>query len=604
MKAGLLIIIMILCILLGMHNIVLASGAICLYDSTNIYINNDLNSTINVFRTFQITNESGQKYADISIPINDYIRVGKIKGYALQKNGDKINLTKKDIQSQSTAGTQGAGISKTVTFSIRSANIGAIIHYEYELKIKSLLYLPRITRGSAYPTDRFVVRIENDKKTNIKYDYAGLTLLREDHAISLFAENLSERADEPYSCPDNVFLLISSDAFTYNGMKYPSRSWPEAGRFFAQLALQAEKPFDEIKSLADRLVANSENRMDSLNAIFSFMSDSITYVALQIGRGDFHPQPCASVINKRLGDCKDQSTLLSALYRAVGVDAYPALVSTDDFPQVGNLNPWPGWFNHAITAIKTDDGDLLLDPGDPRMALSTISPALRNKYYLVCDGISQLKKASAGPIPEFGIEWQFNISFDSSDSIMANFTIRYTNDAEFYYNKIIRGNSDEKIKQMVESSLKNAGWEVLDLKLEPIKYFQDELGITGAFITFNNPEKAASNFNLASPLVNYLLADIFSSARKNDYCRPGTIRFLEIINVELSSDEVTANPSYNDSWEKDEFQFADEMIESQNLDIYQREFNFNGGIITLDDYNSFRDVLIAKKNQRYVILKK
>jgi len=92
-----------------------------------------------------------------------------------------------------------------------------------------------------------------------------------------------------------------------------------------------------------------------------FVQDDIRYTGLEIGVGAYRPTQPSEVLARRFGDCKDKVLLLVTLLRALGVDAYPALVSSRLGRGIDNRLPGPGAFDHVIAKVRWKDRDYWLD---------------------------------------------------------------------------------------------------------------------------------------------------------------------------------------------------------------------------------------------------
>ena len=580
-----------------------ARGAVCLYDSTDIQVRNNLTAVIKVHRSFEVTSENGMRYSEVIIPVNDYTEVQNIKGYTELPSGDRIKLAKQDIGTSSLPGFQGFGDNQVIAFSLRTPKVGSKFYYEYKLIVKSLLYVPRITRNGGFPIDRLVINLRWDNEINLRYDVDGLDVRTYDRRIHFSVSGLPEKPEESNSCPEPLQLSISTDIFNYNKTKYLSRSWPEVGRFFALLARQPENVDDEVEALAARICAGSRNLEDTLSALFSFMADSVSYVSLEMGKGDFTPHDCAVIVSRRFGDCKDQSVLLSSLFRAVGIDAYPALISTSNYLRVEGLHPWPSWFDHVITVVKDKNGDILLDPSEPLASVTALPPRLRGKNYLICDGYSDLKITPAGNDPASTIIWQFGISKPGSDGLSVEFQARYIDDAASVYRELWQGNNKDEVMSSLQNQLRRSGWNPSTLNVDPARYLSDTLMVSGRF-SVGVGEIGSGNLPIASPLNTYLLDNIFSDVRKSDYCSDASLRLEETIFIDLSLSRLAVGPEFSDTWRRDGLTFQDAMIIDGERAIFHRFFDFKANQMSVTNYNAFRDFLLSRADQQYVRFEK
>ncbi len=579
-----------------------AKGAVCLSDSTEIQVKENLTAQIKVHRYYEITSETGIRFAQVIIPVNDFIEVRDINGFTELPNGQLVKLSKKDISTSSAPGFKGLGGIEAMSIALRTPTVGSRIYYEYVLDIKSLLYLPRITRRTDCLTKRLVVNLKWDKGVNLHYDTDGVEITSGNRSARFTANDLVEVPDEPELCPDKFHISISADIFSYDKNQYYSRNWPEVGRFFALLAIQPPDVEAELKALADRLCANCQNREDTLLAFFDFLADSVSYVALQMGKGDFTPHTCLEVLSRRFGDCKDQSVLLSSLCRAAGFDAYPALIFTGNYPSVSNLHPWPAWFDHVITVVRSPKGDQLLDPSDPLGSPTVIPPRLRGKTYLICDGHSELKTVSSGPDPAFGITWNLHILRRQEQALAAELSLKYFEDAAALYKSSWNGKEPERALIAINEQLKN--WHLSGLELNDARSDYDTLSVSGQFKIDLSAVADSHNLSIASPLGSYLLDNLFPDARKNDFCRTSSLRLEETVAIDLASSGIVVGPEYSDSWRRQGISFVDEMTINGETATYHRLFNVSAETINVTDYNAFRDFLLSRRDQQYVRLQK
>ncbi len=580
------------------------NGAVCLLDSTDINIRNNLTAVVKVHRAFEITSEAGLRFAQVIIPINDHVEIRDVKGYTELPGGARVDLTKQDVGTSSAPAFKGFGDTQVVTFSLRTPVVGSKIYYEYKMVIKSLLYLPRITRSSNCSTDRLVVNLRWGKKARVRYAAEGFAEFPRERSVLFLANFLSELPEESLACPDGPYLAVSAATFTYNKGKYSSANWADVGRFFEKLSTQPEDFRGEIKTLASRLTENALTRQESLAAVFQFLADSVSYLALEMGKGDFTPHACSMILKRRFGDCKDQAVLLSSLCRAAGFDAHPALISTRPHPPIDERQPWPAWFDHVITVVKDESGYILLDPSDPQGEIGVLPPRLRGRAYLVCDGVSGLKTTTSQRDPASTIVWQFSLSQGTDQILDVDFLLRYVDDAARAYRGFWAGRSVEDAAAFLQGQLRYTGWGLTSLALTGVEYSGDTLAVAGSFILGLADPGHSRNLAIASPLNAYLLDNIFVDTRAGNYCGANSTRLEETVVVDMTIPGLTVGPLYSDSWRRTGLAFTDEMVIDHGRAIFHRRFDFSGESLTAGDYNAFRDFLLSRIDQQYVRLQK
>jgi len=116
-------------------------------------------------------------------------------------------------------------------------------------------------------------------------------------------------------------------------------------------------------------------------AAASFVQDEIRYLGIEMGPRSYAPHPVAQVFDQRFGDCKDKSRLLATLLRALGIEAWPAMVSTRLRHTLGDWLPSPYDFDHVIVYAKVSGEPLWFDPTTPEARVETSALWLNPPQY-------------------------------------------------------------------------------------------------------------------------------------------------------------------------------------------------------------------------------
>lgn len=107
-------------------------------------------------------------------------------------------------------------------------------------------------------------------------------------------------------------------------------------------------------------IAETGTRLELAKACFRFVQTQIKYIDIENGINAIIPRQCEKVLKNGLGDCKDMATLLTALYRHFGFEAYSAISRTNDKEDVFDF-PSLSLANHTICALKFSDEWYFLD---------------------------------------------------------------------------------------------------------------------------------------------------------------------------------------------------------------------------------------------------
>ena len=138
----------------------------------------------------------------------------------------------------------------------------------------------------------------------------------------------------------------------------------------------------EMTAKVQELTEGITDRQKQIEAIFRFISQDIRYVGLTLEdeAPGYEPHDVSLTFDNRYGVCRDKAALLVAMLRLGGFDAYPVLIYVG--PKKDPDVPQP-WFNHAITAVRNDDGTYLLMDSTNENTRDLLPAYLSDCSYLV-----------------------------------------------------------------------------------------------------------------------------------------------------------------------------------------------------------------------------
>ncbi len=167
-------------------------------------------------------------------------------------------------------------------------------------------------------------------------------------------------------------------------------SWDEVVRWALPFyAPGAPLPAMEAKLAAWRAFPSEEARA---RAALRFVQDEVRYLGIELGPASHRPTAPAEVFARRFGDCKDKSLLLVSLLRALGVEAAPALVNTEDRAAVAERLPSPAAFDHVIVRARVVGAVRWLEPTRSleRAPIAAVVPPPYRRALLIAPGEAAL----------------------------------------------------------------------------------------------------------------------------------------------------------------------------------------------------------------------
>jgi transglutaminase-like putative cysteine protease len=137
-------------------------------------------------------------------------------------------------------------------------------------------------------------------------------------------------------------------------------TWADVARWAA--------PLYEVKPLSPALraqIAEWQKLPDAESRLLAarrFVQDEVRYLGIEMGPYSHTPTQPSKVFERRFGDCKDKSLLLSTILNALGIESHPALVNTDARHTLDDFQPSPYAFDHCIVWARIGEQTFWIDP--------------------------------------------------------------------------------------------------------------------------------------------------------------------------------------------------------------------------------------------------
>ncbi|KPL03521.1 MAG: hypothetical protein AMJ73_06700 [candidate division Zixibacteria bacterium SM1_73] len=304
-------------------------------------------------KIIKIFSDTGQRYGRQSLPFNNSVEIVSIKARTINEGGKKFILDENQITEKSMFSEYALySDAKVKEFNFPRVEKNCIVEYEYKFLLKSL----------KIPKDLgFKFKVVNDNiEPQIKPDDDGKKLVFTWEAKDKKA--LKKETFMPPLSDVTSGLAFSPSAFKMDGKIYPSKTWDDVARWYRELSSESVVGGEDVKDLASALISNSESKEKKVKAIYQWVQDNLRYVLVAIGTSAFKPHNCQSVLEYKYGDCKDMSSFLIALLKAIGINAFPTLISTKGHPMALTDMPKPRQFDHVMVVVPLDGEYLWLDP--------------------------------------------------------------------------------------------------------------------------------------------------------------------------------------------------------------------------------------------------
>lgn len=152
--------------------------------------------------------------------------------------------------------------------------------------------------------------------------------------------------------------------------------WQDISNWYSDLSATQAKVDYEVKKVLATLFPAGQNFSEAEKAkkIYDYVVKNIQYSSVPFRQGAYVPQRAAKVIQTKLGDCKDVSTLYATLAREVGLKANLVLLNTRDNGE--NTMPLPAvTFNHCIAKVMINGKPQYLELTDRDLPFGSLPPS-------------------------------------------------------------------------------------------------------------------------------------------------------------------------------------------------------------------------------------
>ena len=286
------------------------------------------------------------------------------------------------------------------------------------------------------------------------------------NGADFLTENRPAIPDESDAPP---FSSLAAEVFINYDPKGPAalQSWEEAGHSYHALFDNGEKPETEIASQVEALANGQSDALSKIDALYTYVSRQIRYVAIEIGVGGYQPHLPADVYKNKYGDCKDKATLLISMLNKIGLRGYPALVGTRGDVEADPKAPTLATFDHMIVALPVpanlraavekfpayDSGNQILwmDPTSETDPLGQLPEMDQGVFALIAyPDRGDLQRIPEAPPEQNGSEYSVNVQLQSDGTGAAEVESKYFGASNASRHAFYRGRSQSEIRNAFE----------------------------------------------------------------------------------------------------------------------------------------------------------
>jgi transglutaminase-like putative cysteine protease len=371
------------------------ASAVVLCDYGTTYFNNNLHIIYKRHERIKIFNEKGYKYGSFSIWLytndnKEYIRDIEGITYSLDKNG---SIEKKELSEDNIFKDESNEDYTYYKFTMPNLKPGCIVDIKYEIESEYLTSLRgwrfqreiperwseyRIKFPKQIVYNVVTVGYENwniyeKSEVNQPFMQPAKGLLGSDivpcYSIRLAVKNAPALKDEPYiTTLDDYVNKVEVQLYGYSlvgtGVNYVLKNWKVVCNKLLDNSYFGDEIDDthRVTKLAEQLTKNLKSPKEKMIAIYNWVAKSIVWTGKNRLLAD---QDVNDVLDSKKGNSAEITFLLLSMYKSIGIESYPVILSTRSNGKIQSKYPIIDQFNYVISEVVLGKNKYYLDATSP-----------------------------------------------------------------------------------------------------------------------------------------------------------------------------------------------------------------------------------------------
>jgi hypothetical protein len=263
-----------------------------------------------------------------------------------------------------------------------------------------------------------------NKQKPFSYKFSGTSIAPEKKSVDEFdlyiwkAANVkSIKAEDKMPAFDDVANILYLTSIP---------DWKFISNWYNDIATAKARTNYEVKAVINDIFKEQNNLSDmqKVEKIYKYITGTISYSSVSFRQSGIVPQNPADVINTRIGDCKDVSTLFVAMCKEAGIKAQLVLVKTRRYGLNTMVLPNID-FNHCIAKVHLNNQDYYIELTAKYLPFRSIYRQSVNSSILDIgngNGVSQINYLDPANRNPNNINRVSNVTFRDNDILISQNT--------------------------------------------------------------------------------------------------------------------------------------------------------------------------------------
>jgi len=340
--------------------------AVIRYASTDFDVKSVKSATETVrFVVTRFSEEAG--YSSLVVPYDEYSKVGKIRAWLYDAEGNEIRKIDKEevLDYSAVSGFSIYEDDRVKYIDLSYGQYPYTIEYEYDVSYKQIMSYPiwqvqrfhtaveestytiRLPQGMTYHSKVFQLDVEPSQTV---VDGMQVDTWRATNVKAVEREPMLAQAE-------NVLakVLIAPAQFEVENYTGSMSSWEAFGEFMYRLNADRDALSPAMQKQVHALTEGLNTDMEKIEVLYRFLQENMRYVSVQLGIGGWQTFDAEYVETNKYGDCKALTNFMKAMLKAAGIEAYAALIRNGGTPHVLTEDFALPSFNHVILHIPSEE---------------------------------------------------------------------------------------------------------------------------------------------------------------------------------------------------------------------------------------------------------
>lgn len=390
-------------------------------------------------------------------------------------------------------------------------------------------------------------------------------------------------------------------------------SWEYVANWYKDMTKNKIESHDYYRTILDDLIDKSDTDLEKAKKIYEYVVKGIRYSSISFRQSGYIPQKSNILIDEKLGDCKDISTLFVNLCKEEGLDANLVLANTRD----NGLNslPLPSVnFDHCIAQLNVDNTTYFIETTNEYLPFASVPFWMKNQLILpINDGSNKIVNMNNNEGPKNAVVRNTTLIFDENNLITDKASIKYGDRASsmrstyLYLTDKERNEKMEKIiidedpsLSLLELKFDSSLEDVSDSVSYSYKYSQPKKFIeVGDMLVFEidwTDKFSSTDFVASSERLTYIeLYKYFS-----------TVEAYETMNISIPAGTKLSEVPKDIKISNSIFDYSLKFKMENGKLVCNRVFAIKKDYVDIKDYNLFKEGIkeVVKSDKTNLIFKK